>query len=301
MENFKIIVAYDFQELSVAALKQAYELARFVDSGIMLVSVVNDDMLTLAGWEKMKKKIHNAMERGIAEELKEVAEKASAESGVKVDYRIETGKIYNPILRISKENKARFIVMGRTAQQVEKGGFGSTAMHVVQRASCPVITVSSEKCITEFKNVVLPIDLTKHTREKVFNAISFGLHFNTTIHLVSVVMGGISERKSRIYQKMQKMKAIIEENGVTCTEKLFKKSHLSIHEVILGYSEEIDADAIMIMTHQEISTSDTYIGAIANQIIKDSTIPVISLTSAAALHKQSEKSKYWFSKLFNIK
>jgi len=135
----------------------------------------------------------------------------------------------------------------------------------------------------------------------VFNAISFGLFFNTTIHLVSVVMGGVSERKSRIYKKMQGMKKIIEENGVVCTEKLFKKSHLSIHEKILDYSKEIEADALMIMTHQEISTSDTYIGAVANQIIKEATIPVISLTSAAALHKQSEKSQFWFSKLFKNK
>jgi len=118
---------------------------------------------------------------------------------------------------------------------------------------------------------------------------------------VSVVMGGISERKSRIFQKMQSMKKTIEENGVKCTEKLFKKSHLAIHEVILEYAEDIQADAIMIMTHQEINTSDTYIGAMANTIIKESPIPVISLTSAAAMHKTSEKTTYWFTKLFGGK
>ena len=94
---------------------------------------------------------------------------------------------------------------------------------------------------------------------------------------------------------MQKM---IEENGVKCTNKLFKKSRLSIHEVVLDYSNDINADALMIMTHQEISTSDKYIGAVAHQIIRGSSIPVISLTSAAAMHKQNEKSSNWFKKLF---
>ena len=301
MENYKIIVAYDFQELSNAALKQSYEIARFVDSGILLVLVLNEDLLALSNSDNTKKKFADTMQTEIVARLKDVADKATVESGVKVDFRIETGKVYEPVMRIAKENKARFIVMGRTSKKSDKGGFGSIAMHVVEQAPCPVITMSSVDSFTEFKDVVLPIDLTKQTREEVFNAISIGLFFDATIHLVSIVMGGIPERKSRIFKKMQGMKKTIEENGVRCTEKLFKKSHLAIHEIILGYAKGINADALMIMTHQEISTSDTYIGAVANQIIKAAPIPVVSLTSAAAIHKQSEKTTYWFGKLFTTK
>lgn len=305
MEEHKIIVAYDFQELANTALKQSYELARFVNSGITLVLVMNDDLLLMSDLlesqhsEKMKVKITNVMERGITERLQNVADKASEESGVPVDFRIETGKIYEQILSVAKETKARFIVMGRTSKQTSNTRFGSNTMHVVGESSCPVITIPMVHCHTGFKNIVLPIDLTKQTREEVFNAISFGLFFDATIHLVSVVMGGISERKSRIYKKMQNMKKMIEENGVKCTDKLFKRTHVSVHEVILEYMKAIDADTIMIMTHQEISTSDKYIGAVAHQIINDSPIPVISLTSAASMNKQNEKSSFWFGKLFS--
>jgi nucleotide-binding universal stress UspA family protein len=304
MEKHKIIVAYDFQELSNASLKQAYDLARFVNSGILLVLVLNDDLLMLSDVfmnehsDHMKKKITDVMQKEIAERLQKVAHHAAAESGVPVDYRIETGKIYERILEIAKENSARFIVMGKTSKESGRGRFGSNTLHVVEEAPCPVITMPTVACDTTFKNIVLPIDLTKQTREEVFNAISFGLFFNATIHLVSVIMGGISARKSRIYKKMQGMKKMIEENGIQCTDKLFKKSHLAIHEVILEYSGDIHADALMIMTHQEISTSDKYIGAVAHQIINESPISVISLTSAASMQKQNEKSSYWFSKLF---
>ncbi len=307
MEDHKIIVAYDFQELSEAALKQAYDLARFVHSGILLVLVMNDDLLMLSDVFKnehsdnMKKKITDVMQREIADQLKKVADRASTESGVPVSYRIETGKIYERILDIAKENQPRFIVMGRTSKESSSTRFGSNAMHVVEESICPVIIMPTVECDTTFKNIVLPIDLTKQTREEVFNAISFGLFFDATIHLVSVVMGGISERKSRIFKKMQGMKKMIEENGVECTDKLFKKSHHAIHEVILDYTKEINADSLMIMTHQEISTSDKYIGAVAHQIINDSPISVISLTSAASMNKQNEKSAYWFSKLFTTK
>ena len=305
MEKHKIIVAYDFQELSNAALKQAYKLAEFVNSGILLLLVFNDDLLTLSEVfkndhsDRMKKKITDAMESEITVRLKEVTDKASAESGVVVDFRIETGKIYEQILAVAKENKARFIVMGRAAKESDRGKFGSNALHVVEQAPCPVITIPSVDFIDTFQNIVLPIDLTKQTREEVFNAISFGLFFDATIHLVSVIMGGIPTRKSRIYKKMQGMKVMIEENGVKCTEQLFKRSNKSIHDVILTYTKDINADTLMIMTHRAINTSDKYIGAVAHQIITESSISVISLTSAASMHKQSQKMTLWFRKLFS--
>ena len=303
MEKHKIIVGYDFQEVSNIALKQAYSLAQFVSSGILLVLVMNDDLLTLSDVFKndhsdnFKKKITDAMQREIAERFQKVATEATAESGVQVDYRIETGKIYERLMAIAKENRARFVMIGRTSNVSDKG-FGSNAMRVVQEATCPVITIPAVLSDSPFKDIVLPIDLTKQTREEVFNAISFGIFFDATIHLVSVIMGGVSERKSRIFKKMQGMKKMIEENGVKCTDKLFKKSHLSIHEVIMKYTKEIHADGLMIMTHQEISTSDKYIGAVAHQIIREAHVPVISLTSAASMHKQNEKTLNWFRKLF---
>lgn len=295
MEEYKIIVPYDFQEMSDAALKQAYELARFVKSGILLVSVINDTDLVLLS-DLFRGERSEAVMNDISSRLETVAKEAAAESGISVSYRIENGKIYERILEIGREINARFVVMGRSSKSSTIIPFiGSNTMRVIEKSACPVITMPSMNYTTKFKNIVLPIDLTKQTREEVFNAISFGLFFDATIHLVSVVMGGIAERKSRIFRKMQRMKRLIEENGVQCTDKLFRRKPMPTHEIILEYAQSIEADAIMIMTHQEIETFDKYIGAVAHLIINDAEMPVISLTSAASASQQ----KSWFS-LFNI-
>ncbi|MDR1866465.1 MAG: universal stress protein [Bacteroidales bacterium] len=307
MDGYKIIVAYDFQELSDAALKQAYKLANFVNGNILLLVVMDSDLLTLtnvfnnAHAEKLKQKITETMHEEITERLEQFTRKATEESGIQVGFRVTTGRIYECILNIAAEETPRFIVMGRTSVRSSVTRFGSNTMRVVEKSNCPVITIPDITSCSDFGNIVLPIDLTKQTREEVFNAISFGLFFDATIHLVSVVMGGISAKKSRIYSKMQKMKKLIEENGVRCTEKLFKKSHHPIHEAILAYVDELHADTLMIMTHQEISTSDKYIGAVAHQIIHESSVPVISLTSVASKDRQSEKARFWFNKLFSSK
>lgn len=294
MEEHKIIVPYDFQELSVASLKQSYELAHFVKSGILLLSVINDT--DLAALSDMFQDDKSEVIKDVETRLQVIAKQASEESGVAVSYRIESGKIYERILALSKEIGSRFVVMGRTSKTSSLLPFiGTNTMRVIEKSPCPVISIPSETCQTGFKNIVLPIDLTKQTREEVFNAISFGLFFNATIHLVSVIMGGISERKSRIYRKMQRMKKLIEENGVQCTDKLFQKRPLPIHEIVLEYAKSIQADSIMIMTHQEVDTSDKYIGAVAHLIINDSEIPVISLTSAAVKQQES-----WVSAITNF-
>jgi len=162
MEAHKIIVAYDFQELSDAALKQAYDLAKFINSGILLVLVLNDDLLIMsdvsknAHSDRIKKKITDAMQREITVHLKEVADKASSESGVPVDFCIETGKIYERILDIAKKNKARFIVMGRTSKESGKGRFGS-ARDGSARMPCRLSEKRHAQSLRYLRlNVVLP-------------------------------------------------------------------------------------------------------------------------------------------------
>jgi nucleotide-binding universal stress UspA family protein len=297
---YKIIVPYDFQEFSDVALKQAYQIASFVHGDILLLVVVDSELQNVSS--VFSKKLEESMFQDITDRMKIVVQKATEESGVKIGYRVEAGRIYERILAVAKEENSRFIVMGRTSKQSSLTQFGTNTMRVVEKSNCPVITIPNFKIISGFSNIVLPIDLSKQTREEVFNAISFGLFFDATIHLVSVLVGGMSEKKSRIYTKMQSMKDMIEENGVRCTEKLFKKSNQPIHETIVEYAKDLNADALMIMTQQEnVRTSVSYIGAVAHQIIYESTVPVISLTSAAANDRFSEKSRYWFNKLFPSK
>ena len=50
----------------------------------------------------------------------------------------------------------------------------------------------------------------------------------------------------------------------------------------MEYSEKINADLIIIMTHKEKYNFDNYIGAFAHQIINHSKAPVLTITSNAA-------------------
>lgn len=277
-----ILVPINFKSESLIALKNTYKIAAFVKAKLVLLYVippvdfVHSLMHTDEEFEKIQKEAHHR--------LNVLANEAQKESGLEVITIVKQGKPYKKILETAEEIQARFIIMGKRIPEPDEVHFlGSIITQVVRQAKVPVITMkgSLDKPI-DFSNFLLPLDLTQHSREKVFNAIAFALHYKAKIHLVSVLMGGVPLFQSRIYRKMKRITKIIRENGVACTMHLYKKSERPVDEVILEHARIVGADMMFIMTHKESNISDNYIGAVAYKLINHSDIPVLSVTSHAA-------------------
>lgn len=272
----KIVVPLDFHEQSMIALDQTRGIAKFMNAEIIILYIIEATDIISSMFRKTEQEARIIEE--VEKKLKDLAETTSEKFGLPVSVRIEKGKVYEQILKVSEDVNARFIIMGKNDEDEGiKRFIGSNASHVIANSSCPVITLKGKEHNLGVKNIVLPLDLTKKTREKVFNAISFGLHFKSAIWMVSVLTGGVSLTRSRIYAKMKKAKSMIEEGGVPCNIKLFKRTELPDYEMIIKYSLDIDADLIMIMTHQESDFRDHYIGKFAHEIINRSDIPVMTM------------------------
>lgn len=286
-ENRKnILVPVDFQEPSMKALEMAINVAKLVNGTIHLLYVIpKGDFLT----GKMRSsdelvKISDAAKN----KLSEIDEKYP---DIKMMTKIERGKRHDKIIETATALNARYIILGENHQQEEAlKVLGSTVTQVVSRSAVPVITVKGDHTNLG-KRIIVPLDLSKETRAQVFNAIAFGMHYNASIYLVSVLMGGIQYSKSRIYAKLRKAQRTITENGIDCTIKLYSRNDEPPYKSIIRYSEEVEADMYLIMTHQESVSKDNYIGAVAHHIINESPIPVISLTTTAAESDQTSLLK----------
>ena len=286
-ENRKnILVPVDFQAPSLKALEMAINVAAQVNGTIHLLYVIpKGDFLTeVTRSSDELVRITDAAKN----KLTEIDEKYP---DIKMVTKIERGKIHEKILETAKELNARYIVLGENHQESKTVKvLGSTVTQVVSRSPSPVITVKGNH--TDLgKRIIVPLDLSKETRAQVFNAIAFGMRYNASIHLVSVLMGGINLTKSRIYAKLKKAQKTITENGIDCSIKLFNRTEDPPYKKIIQYNEEIDADMYLIMTHQESVSKDNYMGAVAHHIINESTIPVISLTNTAAESDQTSVLK----------
>ena len=115
------------------------------------------------------------------------------------------------------------------------------------------------------------------------------LNHNSKIHLVSVLFGEKDLKSSRISQKIEKYKKTYEENGIDYIIQLLVKEESLAYKEIIKYCEKKQVDSILIMTHSESASFDNYLGAFAQHIINEATMPVVSINNASA--------KYWESKL----
>lgn len=130
-----------------------------------------------------------------------------------------------------------------------------------------------------FNNIVLPIDLTKESREKVNNAIELGKLYGATIHVISIAVNPNEETLMLLNGHMKNVKEFIKKSEVNCTGEVINvdKAHETIAQAILHYATKIDADIIIITTQQKLEIMPLYIGSTAQEIINNSDIPVMSI------------------------
>jgi nucleotide-binding universal stress UspA family protein len=274
MKKNKILICIDFQEQSLSALHQCYDIARFLNAEIVLLYVIETTDL----FSKFFSTNLDDAKEDISERLKQLVEEECKGSKLDFSYLIKVGKVYEAIIETAREINARFIVMGKNGSTKGiKKFLGSNTTKVISESDYPVISIKGKHSIG-YKNIVLPLDLSKSTREKVASAIAFSKFFGSHIHIVTVHSVGIIYQATNLYNRIKKIERVLQNNGVNCSHKFFRRDKLPDYDYVLKYSEEVNADLIMIMTHQEGRVRDYYIGAFAHHIINESEIPVLSLT-----------------------
>lgn len=296
-----VLVPYDFGPKSKAALQEAIKVAGFIKGDVHLLSVMRTPgFLTELFKSEKQQREENRM---VQNKLKEAAEEASAEHGTKIHCIVESGEPSEVILEQAEILNAQYIIMGKMSSAVSAFHFiGPLTMHIIASAPCPVITVSENQIVEgQFDNILLPIDLTKQTLEKINAAISWAKYYRSTVHLVGVVKKGTKLASSRLVKKLDKAKWIIEQEGVKVSAQAYVEDGRPVEDVILEHGNKVEADLMMIMTHQELSLTDNYIGAVAQNLIKKSEIPTLSFTSKAITNTDNLIANFLPVELFEAK
>ncbi len=275
----KILVPTDFSEQCNIALEQSFNLAREYDAEITLLYVIEDSGL-LTKW--FSKEQHQDMKENIQLQLDKIAADAERKSKVTVNTLIAKGVVYEKIAEIAELINATLIIMGTNGGEgLKKRFIGSNALRVARESKTPLITIKGQHHRNGCKNIVLPLDLTKQTREKVSKAIELSKLFHgAAVRVVSVLFTTDEFLVNRLTRQLGQVKAFLEKEGVECTAEIIKsvKSKDTLAQHIIEYANQVDGDLIMIMTQQELEFTKYFIGSAAQEIIHHSTIPVLSIT-----------------------
>ncbi len=273
----QIVIPVDFGDQAMIAISQSYNLARLTRSEITLLYVIDDDFLKpFQDIVSAKHNYEQHLRDDIGIKLKELATKISSESGVKVNTIIRTGKIYEQIVEASRDVNAQLIIMGTMgAVGLKKRFLGSNASRVVRESECPVITIKGKDHRFGIKHILLPLDLTKETKEKVDKAVELATMFGSVIHIVTIVESDDEFIMNRLTRQMNQVEDFIGAAGIKCDSEFV--SGKNVVEEILQAAKRVEADLIMIMTQQEVGFTDLFISSAAHEIINNSDIPVLSI------------------------
>jgi nucleotide-binding universal stress UspA family protein len=273
-----ILVPLDFSEQSSIALEQAVNLSKVFDSQLHVLTVIQEDFsLSRLFGDSDKDQVKERVQVKLNEYVKEKEEAF----GVKISTHIAFGSIYEQIAKTATDLDALLIVMGTTGTSTLKKKFiGSNALRVVRESQIPIITIKGKHHRKGCQNIILPLDLTKETKEKVAKAIEFAKRFGSMIRVVSVLMTNDEFIVNRLTRQLDQVKKSVEKSGVNCTAEIVRdtKGSNTLADSIIDYANKSKGDLIMVMTQQELDFTDYFIGSAAQGVINGSDIPVLSIT-----------------------
>lgn len=279
-----ILVPTNFDERSRAALEESFNLARMTGLEITLYHVIRDNQNIFAAFGgERSKSMKKEYEDQTRSHLQEIAADASSRSGVKVNAVISRGKAHDKILKGAHLLHSKFIVQGFNEDKLGTDDklAGTTALRVIKKAECPVITVKNQHSYDGCRSILLPLDLTQETRQKVGHAIEMAKLFGSSIKVVSVYWStGSQEVLTKLKQQMKQVTSFISKQGVECQGEIIEKtgSSKTLAPLILDFAKkQNDIDLIMIMTQTEAGLFDLFLGSSAQYIINHSPVPVMTI------------------------
>jgi nucleotide-binding universal stress UspA family protein len=263
-----IIVPIDFSEESISGLNMARMLASKTGAEIKMVHVVVKNAKTDPDSVEKEKKLADR-------NFKDLLQECEKEEGknCKIDYSIEAGQIFKEItLQAEKHDDPVTVLSTHGSTGFEELFIGGNAYKIVSHSKNPVITVR-RRFPPNIDRIVLPLDITFQTREKVPYTADLAKLFGSEIHLLTIQLSKIKSIEKKLHQYADQVANYLDDNKIS-----YKVAHLegnNLTDMTLDYARKIDADLISVMTEQEKSVSNLLLGNFAHQMINKAYIPVL--------------------------
>jgi nucleotide-binding universal stress UspA family protein len=267
-----IIIPIDFSEDSLKGIELALLFARKQYTNIQLVYVQkkSSDYNSPGYFEEENK--------WAEKKFKEIIERFEPrlENDSKLRYIIKSGKIYKEIVsQVESYKEAMVIASTHGASGFEEFFMGSNAFKIISATERPVLTTRKGKIPEDIRKIVMPLDVTVDTRQKVPLTAELAGLFGAEVHIITVS----SSRGQRIIKRLGAYSR--QAAGYFTAKHIpFRQKSLfgeNVVDLTVVYADSVNADTITIMKEQ--SRSLTFMGNLTHQLLNNATIPVLTLSN----------------------
>lgn len=265
-----IIVPIDFSAESLNGLKMALLFAGSMKVNIHLVHVLQKAA------DADKATVDTEIRHAEAEFGKIIdSYKGHIANDSEINYIISKGRIFQEVVAIADKFEDSLITTStHGASGFQEVFIGSNAFRIISATGKPVITLRKNYCPASIGKIVLPIDLSPDSRQKVPFTIELARLFNAEIHVVGVHTSKSKMNVKKIRSYASQVAGYVEGKVPCESNEVFGDDAPGM---LINYSNTVKADLISITTEQSGAIS-LIMGNTAHQILNKADIPVLCLT-----------------------
>lgn len=269
-----VLVPVDFSEDSVNALDMAVHYANQMEYNVRILHVIKDSVFYQRNFALSN--LADVKNEKVIQNLKKIVSQYKPQVNQEIDFRIRSGKVYNEIANQAKYGEAELIVIGTHGTSgFEELWLGSNAYKVVNNSPCPVISVRNSYRRHKIRRIVMPIDDTPETRQKVPYTARIAKQFDALVYILPVTETKKDSVQERINEYANQVAKFFENNDINFENEFLYGNNLT--DMTIDYALRKDADLISIMTEQSESTKNIWLGPYAQQMVNHSPVPVLSI------------------------
>ena len=285
-----IIVPLDFSDESLTGLDLSLMLAEKTGANIQLIHVIGKNTGTNAELIEKESQLAKTKFENILIKCRD-----KGNINCSMNYNIKEGQIFREIADLADKYEDPLTVLStHGVSGFEELFIGGNAYKIISHSRNPVITVRRSKLASNINKIVLPLDITFQTREKVPYTVELAKAFGSKIHLLTIRKSNLKSIEKKLHQYAQQVASYLDAHKIPHTVEHLHGNNLT--DVTLDYSKSVDADLISIMTEQEKSASNLLLGNFAHQMINKSFIPVLSFPN---YHLRITAEDIWTLGAFN--
>lgn len=258
--TFKVLVPHDFSTVADCAVNHASKIANSFGGEVHLLHVVSK-----------QKEIES-----IKEKLTKIAEKAEKNTAATFHVIVRVGNIFEDIGDVASEIGAGFIVMGTHGAKGMQKIMGSYALRVISNSKVPFVIVQNKdpKKADTYDDIVVPVDYSEVTKQKLAVAANIAIQFGSKIHLFYELESD-EFLKKKLDRELSFAKNYFLERKITYTLNQAEESG-SFKKQLIKFASRIDADLIAVVNTQEGALLPDFFGSEEQEVIaNDAEIPVI--------------------------
>lgn len=272
-----ILCPTDFSQTATVALEHAALLASRFNARLTILNVRESFaeymMLQEYGLPGREDKDYF---NHVTAKLESLAGEIRKKHGLTVETASTAGKIADEVSKFVKNNHVSDVVIGMHGVKGRDSYFmGGNAHRIVNSTNVPVLQVDKHAHTNDYRTILMPIDSSFHTREKIPYATSLAKKYNAEIRLIALQTSRDEEIRQNVLKVLNQVEKYIADNGVPFQTAVRNSNNLA--DDTLEYADEINADLIVIMSEQEKTLKGLFLGSYAQQLVNQSTRPVLTV------------------------